>query len=589
MANLNRQWRVKVYLLGGDGDWNDNGTGFLEIDMQKVSVYNEDDPEVKILNYKIKEEDYRKQGETILTWMDQDGSTFALSFQDKQMAQEALEEICKIQSKNPSEITYDYECYSSNELAVPTTANLSEVLLELLHGNKEKNAGKVIRSQFLPGLFTVSDEISEEKPQKELVFQIFKQLCKIYLVHLCSHEVISLLLDDPSWDKVLKGLSNDPIVSFDLEKSYIASKFNNVLAINDENFLKKVTKAHRLQFIRDTALVRTLEDSASMFLYEIQLNLWKEIVGLYINSSSIRQNLCEKLENSAPFALDFLMELCNIVKINSPQIRHDLYEALHSDGIVAILDSLSRGSGKAKVLEFLGEIYTNMLEVAPFLLKSLLFSPACELGNVVMRHIAESIIGADDLGTVQELGKLIKSLLEPDESMYFQRILEIFYKELSDKLIEHIDPSHNTESVIEILKIFTMCVEKHGERAKLMVCMSQLLPNASKVLKNNKHIAVYSFKLLKAVVMKNDTSVNNYLIRMNLFEIVIEIFTENSEKQGLIFSCILNLFEQIKKSSLPILQHFVKKFVPLLKQKNLEKYLNTIVEVYNKQKSIEES
>ena len=66
MSSQNNQWRVKVYLLGGNGDWIDNGTGFLEINDSDVTVFNEDFPDLKIINYKIKEENYTRQGETIL-------------------------------------------------------------------------------------------------------------------------------------------------------------------------------------------------------------------------------------------------------------------------------------------------------------------------------------------------------------------------------------------------------------------------------------------------------------------------------------------------------------------------------------------
>ena len=131
MSFGNKQWRVKVYLLGGDGDWIDNGTGHLEIVNSVASVYNEDDSDVKIMNYTIKNEDYRRQGETILTWVDSDGITYALSFQEKNMTQEVLEEICKIQRKSLKDIGYD-DADDTSDLPMPSKSNLHEILLEIM-------------------------------------------------------------------------------------------------------------------------------------------------------------------------------------------------------------------------------------------------------------------------------------------------------------------------------------------------------------------------------------------------------------------------------------------------------------------------
>ena len=310
---------------------------------------------------------------------------------------------------------------------------------------------------------------------------------------------------------------------------------------------------------------------------------------MYVASDTIRSNLYTKLENSYNRSLEFLMELCGIAKLSSPQIRHDLYDILYQDGVILLLDTLSKDSRKEKILEFLGELYSNILEISPFLLKNYLFLPNCSLGNVLLSHICTSLISSENIGTIQELGKLLRTLLEPDSNSYFDRILEIFYKELVPILLENLSKNHEIEITSEILIIFTYCIENHSERIKNLLTLSELLPINSKLMKESKHIAIFSLKLFKAAIMKKDSSINNFLIRMNFLDDIIQVFIDNSDKKGLLFSIVLSIFEQVKNSSMIILQHFVKTLLPLLKNKGLEAYLENIIEVYNKQKNNEES
>ena len=240
-----------------------------------ASVYNEDDSDVKIMNYTIKNEDYRRQGETILTWVDSDGITYALSFQEKNMTQEVLEEICKIQRKSLKDIGYD-DADDTSDLPMPSKSNLHEILLEIMHGNKNRSSSRILTSDFLVKLRNVFEDCNEDKILLEALFCIYKQLCKGYIVHLNSNEIVEVLLSDSEFSVVLAALENDPGLNgvvFSLREAYDRVKLNNVLGIADQDLLGKVKKAHKLQFIRETALARSLDDCASTHLFIIQQNL----------------------------------------------------------------------------------------------------------------------------------------------------------------------------------------------------------------------------------------------------------------------------------------------------------------------------
>lgn len=403
-----------------------------------------------------------------------------------------------------------------------------------------------------------------------------------------SPEILEELLSDEHFSYVLLGLEHDPGLNgivYDLKNTYYESRHNNLLVITDELFLAKVCKAHRLQFIRDMALGRSLDDSATTFIFFIQQSLWKDIISFYVTNDAIRNKLCSKLENNEPGALDFLMELCNIARSCIPQLRHDLYEILFKDGVIMQLEALSRSHDKEKVLEFLGEMYSNVLDLSPFLLKNMFFSQNCSLGNSLLLHIANSLLSSKNLGTIQELGQLIRLLLEPDTNIYYDRILEYFYKDICPMLISSLNRSTTEDILSEVLTILTYCVETHSERIRLLLVLSDTLSKVSAIATNSKHLSIYILKFFRAVIQKNEKSVNEILVRNSLIDCIFEIFIENSTKQGMLFSLVLTILEILKNTNSVVLKYVIKKFLPRMKEKALDGFFGKLIEEFKKQKN----
>ena len=106
-ANQNR--RVKVYVLGSDGQWDDRGTGYVnceliaEHDALGLRVLSEQDANKELLVTKIFEEEvFQRQGDTIVTWTNPETrEDVALSFQEAAGAQEVWEMICQVQGRSP--------------------------------------------------------------------------------------------------------------------------------------------------------------------------------------------------------------------------------------------------------------------------------------------------------------------------------------------------------------------------------------------------------------------------------------------------------------------------------------------------------
>ena len=288
------------------------------------------------------------------------------------------------------------------------------------------------------------------------------------------------------------------------------------------------------------------------------------------------------LEKSLDSPLSFLMELCKCARLCSPQVRHDLYESLNTDGIITLLYALSHEENNNKILEFIGEMLTSIIDVSPQLIKNLFFNS--NLASSLLAHISASIINSENYGTIQELGKLIRMVLDPNTNSVSERSLEEFYKEIAPVFIDNINTINNIDSVAEILNIFTFCVEQHKERVSILLTMSDISINVLNVMKANKHLAIFALKFFKAVLKKNESSLNNLMIRAKVLDDVFRIFIANAEKETLLFSAVLSIFEEIKKSAMIVLQHVIKNFLPLLAAKGLQSHLDKILDAYNKQK-----
>lgn len=98
-----------MYVLGGDGQWDDRGTGYVncelitEHDALGLRVVSEQETNKELLVTKIFEEEvFQRQGDTIVTWTNPDTrEDVALSFQEAAGAQEVWEIICQVQGRSP--------------------------------------------------------------------------------------------------------------------------------------------------------------------------------------------------------------------------------------------------------------------------------------------------------------------------------------------------------------------------------------------------------------------------------------------------------------------------------------------------------
>lgn len=532
---------------------------------------------------------------------------FAISFQDPAGSQKTLETICQIQSRDLTEVRYEDENEEDVlELPSPTIENLQSVRENLETPiMKDKIAKSVLFSDFLDklqGVYKLADSDQNTKKLNDL-FYCYKALGIDYVVQLNSQEILDSLLSDEYYLDFFSALENDPSIegkSFKLREVIETQiKYQNVLGILDQKFLAKIHHSYRLQFLKDTALSRCLDEVSAQTLLCFQLFSWRDLVSDFLSSDDIRRLLFDKISLNDPGSISFFIELSNIVKTCNLQMKIEFYEEIHKDGIMLMLYDLQQKANddsKEKLLELIGEIYSCMLEIAPNIVKKYLISDEQkEKGFEMLKGICAGFLESKNIGVQQEISKLIKNLLEPsEEDKEFLDICEIFYNELLNKFAGKMnEPELNHEEIriciCEILGIFTYCIEKHQERIRTYLTMNEILKKALDLLKlKDKPISIAVLKLFREVVKRNDPYLTKYIISHNYFQLIFDELITNGEKENMLFSSILSIFTQVSASKNKlIIEHIYDKFVPVLKDTNLLGYLDQIVYIYKQQKEAE--
>ena len=106
-ADAATKWRVKLYQLNGNLQWEERGVGHVSCAFNEhtrrmcIHVDEEDTTEV-LLDTPIlppaAEEVYKKQQDTLLMWEEPDGQDLALSFQEQEGCDDLLSRILRIQA-----------------------------------------------------------------------------------------------------------------------------------------------------------------------------------------------------------------------------------------------------------------------------------------------------------------------------------------------------------------------------------------------------------------------------------------------------------------------------------------------------------
>ena len=396
---MTKRWRVKLYRLNENGQWDDNGIGFVfcaskiekdDIKINKLIMTNEITYE-EMFSIDINKDtvNFHNQRGTIMTWKtseDKIDDDTAISFQEKEGVTEIMKNILICEGKNPNderllmeiqseiyleasiqnlpnlvrelnidmgeEKLIDFITYLKNNdckfiIELGELLNEEEKKIENLRtttsSNKSNDNINIINEDEAKSNDYNQKQIYKDFPMENIhyIFTIFKNL-----VLIGDKELLELLIDDNLYLITFGALEYD----FETMKSvphrkYFKDivKFKNPLNIDDQSILKKINQNLRLTYLRDTALSRLIDDnSVKTINLMIQLNN-NDLIQFFLNDNKYFEILFKQMQNedlnSKKESCLFLLELIECSK-DVPQSRVTFNENLFDQGILSIISNL---------------------------------------------------------------------------------------------------------------------------------------------------------------------------------------------------------------------------------------------------------
>ena len=396
---MTKKWRVKLYRLNENGQWDDNGIGFVfcaskiekdDIKINKLIMTNEITYE-EMFSIDINKDtvNFHNQRGTIMTWKtseDKIDDDTAISFQEKEGVTEIMKNILICEGKNPNderllmeiqseiyleasiqnlpnlvrelnidmgeEKLIDFITYLKNNdckfiIELGELLNEEEKKIENLRtttsSNKSNDNINIINEDEAKSNDYNQKQIYKDFPMENIhyIFTIFKNL-----VLIGDKELLELLIDDNLYLITFGALEYD----FETMKSvphrkYFKDivKFKNPLNIDDQSILKKINQNLRLTYLRDTALSRLIDDnSVKTINLMIQLNN-NDLIQFFLNDNKYFEILFKQMQNedlnSKKESCLFLLELIECSK-DVPQSRVTFNENLFDQGILSIISKI---------------------------------------------------------------------------------------------------------------------------------------------------------------------------------------------------------------------------------------------------------
>ncbi|XP_004063986.1 protein PPP4R3C [Gorilla gorilla gorilla] len=623
MAGL--RYSVKVYVLNGEEEWNNLGTGQIsstydeQFQGMSLLVRSDSDGSVILRSQIPPDRPYGKYQETLIVWYEAENQGLVLKFQDPAGCQDIWKEICQVQGKDPSiqttvnisdepEEDFNEMSVISNTVLLPdcelnTLDQIADIVTSVLSSpitDRERLAEILKNEAYIPKLLQLfhTCENLENTEGLHHLYEIIKGilflnkacLFEIMFSDECIMDVVGCLEYDPALDQPKRHrdfLTND-------------AKFKEVIPITNSELRQKIHQTYRLQYIHDILfpVPSIFEDNFLSTLTTFIFSNKAEIVSMLQKDHKFLYEVFAQLKDETTHddrrceLLFFFKELCSFSQALQPQSKDTLFETLTQLGvlpalkIVMIRDDLQVRSAAAVICAYL-------VEYSPSRIREFIISEAhvCKDSDLFINVIIKQMICDTDpeLGGAVHLMVVLHTLLDPrnmlttPEKSERSEFLHFFYKHCMHKFTEPLlaatsehncdiagyDKSKNcpndnqtAQLLALILELLTFCIQHHTFYIRSYILNKDLLRKAL-ILMNSKHthLILCVLRFMRRMICLNDEAYNNYIIKGNLFEPVVNALLDNGTRYNMLNSAILELFEYIRVENIKsLVSHIVEKF-----------------------------
>eukprot|EP00268_Persea_americana_P059086 TRINITY_DN7216_c0_g2_i3.p1 TRINITY_DN7216_c0_g2~~TRINITY_DN7216_c0_g2_i3.p1 ORF type:complete len:586 (-),score=80.88 TRINITY_DN7216_c0_g2_i3:2569-4326(-) len=566
----NPMQRVKVYRLNDTGKWDDRGTGHVSVDCCQGSenlglfVIDEDDHET-ILMHRISPADiYRRQEETIISWLDPELSTdLALSFQEATGCSFIWDHICTVQrdlqlsnlgkvengTHPASESLETSETSHANDEALRSVKSelrdlpsvelstlplILKTVVESGITDQMHVVDLVLQDQeFFPKLMELF-RMCEDLEDLDGLHKIFKLVKGIILLN--STQIFEKLFGDEFIMDVIGCLEYDPEVpQVQHHRAFLKEHvvFKEAIPIKDSSVLSKIHQTYKVGYIKDVILPRVLDEATIGNLNSIIHSNNAVVVSSLKEDTVFIQELFARMKSPTTSAeskkdlILFLQEFCSLSKSMQLVQQLRLFRDLVNEGLFDIITDALQSPDKRLVLTGT-DILILFLNQDPSLLRT-----------YVLQQEGKSLFGLLVKGMIMDFGEdmhcqfleILRILLDSYTLSGSQRdaIIDIFYDKYLDQLIDVIItscppkdvPRTNVKSVIwsgrtevqavttpeillNICELLCFCVVHHPTRIRYYFLRSNVIEKVLFLIRRNeKYLVVAAVRFLRNIISRN--------------------------------------------------------------------------------------
>ncbi|ACI64719.1 hypothetical protein THAPS_269314, partial [Thalassiosira pseudonana CCMP1335] len=575
-------WRVKLYRLNMDGTWDDCGTGRIQFYyarqnhnqmQQQCGGQLGQSGEVLLRTRVLLHDAYQCQGGNIITWCEPERRNLALSFQDNAGCKDIWQHILDVQWSDLDSIV--------DVIAGGQIQQREDLLIFL----SQSDCAYI---KALLQLFHVGEENLEYGGLATLA------VCVKSILLLNDPEIIEYVTTDvQTFEAVCAALEYDPELRERANhRWYIReqAKFRTVVKMEDEELISYIHRLFRVNYLRDTILRPTMDESSLSTLVSLAQFTQSDIIKGVIRGEN--ENYLTKVlrmlgteikairKMKRKGCLSFLKELFNMARASLQQHEKEEFIATVVSMSVQLLEggnvgsSLACGRASLEVLSVIAIhdpsiIRRHCLDAAAAtsrdhdLLQSLLFIMSTETDAGLLLQTSEIIRIILDTEMMGEQGSLGNGFLD-DENDFTSGGDFKNRNTAGDDSLRLVPPCAIRAAFT--LEILSFCVRAHVYRMKLFVLRTRLLGTILKIVgqkssvpmtSSDRCLILASLKLLRSVLSVKDEFYHRHIVQYNLFAPVFEVFRAIPVGNNLVSSTVLEMCDFIRTENIKSLLEYI--------------------------------
>ena len=415
------------------------------------------------------------------------------------------------------------------------------------------------------------------------------------------------LLDDPAFprDKAsYRKYLSDP------------ARFRQVVTIEDASVLAKIHHTYRLHYLKDVVLARILEDATFSILQSIIFFYQVEIVNYCGGNEQFLSSLFSIFREDKKATLDeeekqrkrdgvlFLQQLCTMGKTIQLPSRITLYHTLVERGLLDVIE-FAFLDGDSGLRNAAAEMLMLIIEYDANSVRLHVLSQKEKKVKSLMSTLIELLHHDGDMGLKSQIVEVMRILLDcgdsssnmANQAMVQQQFLgskitpkadpeqflTIFYEEDATLLLSPMKSLPDVASLKKLSKLPPMTLSEsalyghlcdllcfintcHAFRSQYFVITSEVSKKVAALLRSrDKHVRCAAVRFFRSCLANNNQFTNRHHIKMDLFDVLLDIVEEEADKDNLVASACMNYFDYMRKENMkPLINDIAAKYRPRL-------------------------